>query len=183
MLVGFLIYILYLICCTFETIYFPPKNNEFIERLPIFIPRVINSWGITLDNYIYRLVKLFFVKIRCFTDVTSGTGTAYPSGTPEFTPSFQWGSCYSIFSFLCMFCRSMFALLSFFFWPLCCLSFLDLRILNTPLVSSSSLLFYAMVIIVINIIMEPPLNVLFIIDILCILWKKKLTISPKNINV
>jgi hypothetical protein len=82
-----------------------------------------------------------------------------------------------------MFCRSMFALLSFFFGPLCCLSFLDLRILNTPLVSSSSLLFYAMVIIVINIIMEPPLNVLFIIDILCILWKKKLTISPKNINV
>ena len=26
-------------------------------------------------------------------------GTAYPSGAPEFTPGFQWGSCYSIFSF------------------------------------------------------------------------------------
>ena len=89
MLVGFLIYILYIICCTFETIYFPPKNNEFIERLPIFIPRVINSWGITLDNYIYRLVKLFFVKIRCFTDVTSGTGTAtlpeHPSSPQVFS--------------------------------------------------------------------------------------------------
>jgi hypothetical protein len=28
--------------------------------------------------------------------------------------------------------------LSFFFWPLCCLSFFDLRILITPLVSSNS---------------------------------------------
>ena len=52
------------------------------------------------------------------------------------TPGFKWGSCYSIFSFLCKFCRSLFALLSF--WPLCCLSFYDLRILSTPLVSSSS---------------------------------------------
>jgi hypothetical protein len=32
---------------------------------------------------------------------TSGTIPAYPSGAPEFTPSFEWGSCYSIFSFMC----------------------------------------------------------------------------------
>jgi hypothetical protein len=37
-----------------------------------------------------------------------------------------------------MFCRSLFILLSFFFWPLCCLSFLDLQIRITPLVSSNS---------------------------------------------
>jgi hypothetical protein len=37
-----------------------------------------------------------------------------------------------------MFCRSLFVLLYFFFWSLCCL-FLDIRILITPLVSSSSL--------------------------------------------
>jgi hypothetical protein len=36
-----------------------------------------------------------------------------------------------------MFCRSLVVLLSFFSWPLCCLSFFDLRILITPLVSSS----------------------------------------------
>ena len=36
-----------------------------------------------------------------------------------------------------MFCRSLYVLLYFFFWPLCCLSF-DLRILITPLVSSNS---------------------------------------------
>ena len=38
-----------------------------------------------------------------------------PSGAPEFTPGFQWDSCFSIFSFICMFCRSLFVLLYFFF--------------------------------------------------------------------
>ena len=37
-----------------------------------------------------------------------------------------------------MFCRSLFVLLSFFFWSLCCLFFFDIRILITPLVSSNS---------------------------------------------
>ena len=48
---------------------------------------------------------------------TSEAGTAYPSRAPE------WGSCYSIFSFMCMFCRSLFVLLYFFFWSLCCQGF------------------------------------------------------------
>ena len=69
---------------------------------------------------------------------TSGAGTAYPSGAPEFTPGFLWGSCYSIFSFICMFCRSLFDLLYFFFWPLCCLFFFDIRILIVLQVSSST---------------------------------------------
>ena len=47
-------------------------------------------------------------------------------------------SCYSIFSFICMFSRSLFVLLFFFFWPLGCLFFFDIRILITPLVSSNS---------------------------------------------
>ena len=34
-------------------------------------------------------------------DVTSGAGTAYPSGTSEFIPSFKWSSGSSIFGFLC----------------------------------------------------------------------------------
>ena len=71
------------------------------------------------------------------TGATSGAGTAYPSGAREFTPGFQWGSCYSIFSFMCMFCRSLFVLLYFFFWPLYCLYFFDVRVLITPLVSSN----------------------------------------------
>ena len=44
-------------------------------------------------------------------------------------------SCYSIFSCVCMFCRSLFVLFSFFFWSLCCLSFFDLWLLIIPLVS------------------------------------------------
>jgi hypothetical protein len=40
--------------------------------------------------------------------------------------------------FCVMFCRSLFVLMSFIFWPLCCLSFFDLQIMITPLASSSS---------------------------------------------
>ena len=64
--------------------------------------------------------------------------TAHPSGAPKFTPGFKCGSCYSIFSFICMFSWSLFVLLYFFFWPLCCLFFFDVRILIAPLVSSNS---------------------------------------------
>jgi hypothetical protein len=72
------------------------------------------------------------------TGATGGTGTADPSGAPEFTPCFEWGSCYSIFSFMCMFCRSLFVFLYFFFWQLCCIFSFDIRILITPLVSPNS---------------------------------------------
>ena len=67
------------------------------------------------------------------TGFTSRIGTTYPSGAPDFTPDFQWGSYYSIFSFMCMFCRSLFVLSLIFFWPLCCLLLFDIRILITSL--------------------------------------------------
>ena len=79
------------------------------------------------------------------TGVTSGVGTAYPFAAPEFTPGFEWGSCCSIFSFICMFCRSLFVLLSFFFWPLCCLFFFDIRIMIVPLISSNSSYHYYLI--------------------------------------
>ena len=77
-------------------------------------------------------------KIKYYGGVTSGAGTSYSSGAHEFTSSFEWGSCYSIFSSICMFCCSQFVLLYFFFWPLCCLFFIDIRFLIGPLVSSNS---------------------------------------------
>ena len=43
-----------------------------------------------------------------------------------------------VFSFICIFCRSLFVLLYFFFWPLCCLFFFDTRIMIAPLVPSIS---------------------------------------------
>jgi len=46
---------------------------------------------------------------------TSEAGTAYPFGAPEFTTDFKWGSCYSIFCFMCMFCGSLVVLLYYFF--------------------------------------------------------------------
>jgi len=70
---------------------------------------------------------------------TSGAGTAHPFGAPEFTPGFSWSSCYSIFSFICMFCRTLFIFLYFFFWPLCYMFFFDIRILIAPLISSTLL--------------------------------------------
>ena len=66
--------------------------------------------------------------------LTSGVGTVYPSGAPEFTPVFS-GVCVTRSLALCV--CFVDRCLSFFFWPLCCL-FFDIRILITPLVSSNS---------------------------------------------
>jgi hypothetical protein len=74
-------------------------------------------------NYIYTMCA------------TSGTCTTYPSGAPTCIPCSYWCSCCSIFNFMCMFCRSLFVVLYFLYWPLCCLFFFDIR---TPLVSSNS---------------------------------------------
>jgi hypothetical protein len=74
--------------------------------------------------------------LDCF--ATTGIGTVYPSGAPEFIPGLMWGSCSSIFSFVCMVCRSFFVLLSFFLWSLCLLSCFDLLIRIPYLVSLSS---------------------------------------------
>jgi hypothetical protein len=82
--------------------------------------RFKTSTNALVSNYIYT------------TGATSRAGIALPSGVPAFTPGFYWGSCCSIFSFMCMFCRSLLVLWYFFLWPLCCLFFVDIRILITP---------------------------------------------------
>ena len=66
---------------------------------PIFIP-------IYLVGVNWETTRLWFT--------TSGAGIAFPSGAPTFNPDFKWGSCYSIFSVMCMFCRSLFVHLSLF---------------------------------------------------------------------
>ena len=50
---------------------------------------------------------------------------------------FSWVRVVQSLDFCVVFCRSLFVLLYFFFSPLCCLSFFDIRILITPLVSSN----------------------------------------------
>jgi len=65
-------------------------------------------------------------------------------------PDFSGGSCYTIFSFMCMFCRSLFVLLPFFFWTLCCLFFFDKRIHITVWYLQTLLNFYSVVLIFIG---------------------------------
>ena len=65
-------------------------------------------------------------------------GIAFPSGAPEFTHGFSGVRVIRSLVLMCMFCRSLCVLLYFFFWPLCCLFFFDIRIIITPLVSSNS---------------------------------------------
>jgi hypothetical protein len=57
---------------------------------------------------------------------------------PSSNPVFSWVRVIRSFVLCVMFCWSLFVLLSFFFWSLCCLSFFDLHILITPLESSNS---------------------------------------------
>ena len=59
------------------------------------------------------LLILYIIHRNNTTGAISGAVTAYPSTAHKFTPDFYWGLCYSIFIFMCMFCRSLFVLLSF----------------------------------------------------------------------
>jgi len=70
------------------------------------------------------------------TAATCGEKTAYPFGPPEFTTDFQWVRVARSLVFYVLFCRLLFVVLSFFLWPLCCLSS-NLRRLITLLVSSN----------------------------------------------
>ena len=89
----------------------------------------------TDSDYLFGIFKLFLLILYYSTLAEQELPTL-----PEHlsSSSFQWGSCYSIFSFICMFCRSLFVLFYFFIQPLCCLFFFDIRILITPLLSSNS---------------------------------------------
>jgi hypothetical protein len=78
------------------------------------------------------LCSFFFIVVCPFVlfhlaivlSVLQFTGSAYP---------------FDIFKRFCVvFCRSLFVRLSFFLWPLCCLFFIDLQVLTTPLVSRNS---------------------------------------------
>ena len=76
---------------------------------------------------------------------------------------------------MCLFCRSLFVLLYFLFWPLCCQFFFDIQILITPLesfghcvVSSSSIYrfwlpFWYLVAIVLSLLRFTASDYLFII--------------------
>ena len=66
------------------------------------------------------------------TGATSVAGTDCPYGAHVFTPGFSCGSPFLIY--WVVYCRSLFV---FFIWSLSCLSFFDLWLHITPLVSSN----------------------------------------------
>ena len=76
-----------------------------------YVPLDVNTsrWVLSLFTTYYRV----YYQINT-ASATSGARSAYPSGAHEFSLGFNWGSCYSIFRFICMFCRSLFVLLYFF---------------------------------------------------------------------
>jgi hypothetical protein len=125
-----------LLCLRKERLHIPTlfvdllSTPAFLVPTPVpcrLIPGVINVIGNVKTTYSqsnFHCVKvssksatrLFyrpFSNLFCnTTGVTSGAGTTYPFGAPEFTPGSELSSCYSIFSFICMFCRSLFVLLN-----------------------------------------------------------------------
>jgi len=89
---------------------------------------------LNLTQYLYVYIETH----NNTTGATCGAGIACPSEEPEFSPVVSGVRITRSLVLCVMFCRSLFVLLSFFFWPFCCLLFLDLRILITPLVLSTS---------------------------------------------
>ena len=83
-------------------------------------------------NLITNLLELMFWKKNSL----ALQSTAYKLSQKMWWKKILTIDLYWIFSFICMFCRSLFVLLYFFFWPLCCL-FFDIRFLIAPLVSSN----------------------------------------------
>ena len=67
---------------------------------------------------------------------TCGSRTAYPPGAPDFLCEVRVAR---FWVFCLVFCTSLFVRLFFFYWPLYCLSFFDLRLLITNFVSSNFL--------------------------------------------
>ena len=86
-----------------------------ISPAPGFIPVFLRG---PCCSSLYFSVLCFFSNVACLSGVTNGAGTAYPSGAHESTSSFQWSSCSSIFSLICMcfvnrclsFCTCLFAI-------------------------------------------------------------------------
>ena len=102
-------------------------------RFIVILSQVTDHHDI-IESGVKPTLLILTILHKCTTGATSGVRTAYPSRTPEFTPRFLWVLVSrSLVLCVCFVDRC----LSFFFWPLCCLSF-HLQLLITPLVSSNS---------------------------------------------
>ena len=95
-------------------------------------PRVCSVWPQFGPFLIHDLFSNSSYHLVCNkSSITYGTGTDYPSEAPEFTPFFSLIRIARSVVFCVMFCLCFFCP----FVPLCCLSFFNIRLLNTTLVS------------------------------------------------
>jgi len=130
--------------------------------------------SVFLQFPLFVLLYFFFWPLCCLSFFPVLSGVRVTRSLVLYVCFVDRGSCYSIFSFMCMFCTvvcpfvlfllaivlsvllrfrsfcpfsfghcvvcsSIYgAICTFFFWPLFCLFFFDIRILITPLVSSNS---------------------------------------------
>ena len=85
-----------------------------LKKIYIYCTCIYETFLISTFPFIFYQRKKYSICITIFC-VISGAGTSYPSEALEFIPGFYWGSFYSIFSFMCMFCRSLFVLSYFSF--------------------------------------------------------------------
>ena len=91
----------------FATISAYKNNAENSSRLPFVLQGVHVLILLFVFIYVFWCATRFpyqmmFMSLNSnTTGVTCGARTANPSGAHEFTPGIKWGSCCSIFSFLC----------------------------------------------------------------------------------
>jgi hypothetical protein len=108
-------------------------NRSFV--LPYFFLRFTIGWWNYPDGVIFFV---FHLGPQLVLWVNSSNIFFIGPGPVQYNISFQvpFSVCSRFFSIvltkddICMFCRSLFVLFYFFFWPLCCL-FFDIRIMIT----------------------------------------------------
>ena len=93
------------------------KRSQWIDRKRVCGRKMYLATG----HQLLLILNWHSIKIFCKLSFYLRHATLRPTLRGSY-----WGSCYSIFNFMCMFCRSLFVLLYFFFLPLCCLFFIDI---------------------------------------------------------
>jgi hypothetical protein len=100
------------------------------KTIDAFVQEKIDEHKATLDeNNLRDFVDAYLCELNKKGNGTNSTFSGTCTLSYRVHPRFLVGFMLLDFSFMCMLCRSLFVLLAFFFWSLCCLSFFDLRIL------------------------------------------------------
>ena len=111
----------------FHVIYI--KQNQFKYDLSLNLAQnadIFTACHTFISNKCHFLDHVVMATQINMTDVTSGAGTTHISGAPEFPPPrfLMWFVLLHL-QFNMYVCISLFVLLSFLFWPLCCRRYTD----------------------------------------------------------